>query len=147
MKGGVREIVADFSKKQLGYVEIIAGVLLLLGIVFPVKIPTVIRKQASTTAGRLLLFGILLAILVYSKWTYGVLFAVFIAVLLSTRSATEGFTSEYTFQLVDDKKRWFAEETLRENPIAIRDDKVETSAVQDDKQEGRSSVQDSKSTR
>jgi hypothetical protein len=51
------------------------------------------------------------------------------------------------FQIIDDKKKWFVEEVLHENPIAIRDEKVETSSVQDDKQEGRSSVQDSKSTR
>jgi len=147
MKGGVREIVLDFSKKQMGYIELIAAVLLVLGIVFPANIPGEIRKQASTAVGRLLLFGILLAILVYSKWTYGVLFAVFIAVLLSTRSAKEGFMSDYSFQIVDDKKKWFVEEVLNENPVAIRDEKVDTSAVQDDKQEGKSSVQDSKSSR
>ena len=147
MKGGVREIVLDFSKKQMGYVELIAAVLLVLGIVFPANIPGTIRKQASTSVGRLLLFGILVAILMYSKWMYGVLFAVFAAVLLSTRSATEGFTSDYSFQIVDDKKKWFVEEVLHENPIAIRDEKVETSAVQDDEQQGKSSVQDSKSTR
>ena len=88
-----------------------------------------------------------LFILVYSKWTNGVLFAVFIAVLLSTRSAKEGFMSDYSFQIVDDKKKWFVEEVLNENPVAIRDEKVDTSAVQDDKQEGKSSVQDSKSSR
>jgi hypothetical protein len=147
MKGGVREIVVDFSRKQMAYVELIAAVLLLLGIVFPANIPREIRKQASTSVGRLLLFGILVAILVYSKWMYGVLFAVFAAVLLSTRSATEGFTSDYSFQIVDDKKKWFVEEILHETPLGIRDEKVETSAVQDDKQQGRSSVQDSKSTR
>ena len=147
MKGGVREIVVDFSKKQMGYVELIAAVLLLLGIVFPANIPGEIRKQASTSVGRLLLFGILVAILMYSKWMYGVLFAVFAAVLLSTRSATEGFMSDYSFQIVDNKKKWFVEEVLHETPVAIRDEKVETSSVQDDKQQGRSSVQDSKSTR
>jgi hypothetical protein len=147
MKGGVREIVLDFSKKQMGYVELIAGALLVVGIVFPANIPGTIRKQASTSVGRLLLFGILVAILMYSKWVYGVLFAVFAAVLLSTRSATEGFMSEYSFQVVDNKKKWFVEELLHENPVGIRDEKVDTDAVQDDNQGGSSSVQDSKSSR
>jgi hypothetical protein len=147
MKGGVREMVLDFSKKQMGYVELIASVVLVLGIVFPANIPVVVRKQASTSVGRLLLFGILFGILTYSTWVNGVLFAVFAAVLLSTRSPVEGFTSDYSFQLVDDKKKWFVEEVLHENPIAIRDEKVDTDAVQDDNQEGRSSVQDSKSSR
>lgn len=146
MKGGVREMVLDFSKKQMGYVELIASVLLVLGIVFPANIPVVIRKQASTTVGRLLLFGILFGILTYSAWINGVLFAVFAAVLLSTRSPAEGFTSDYSFQIVDDKKKWFIEEALHENPLGIREEKVDTAAVQDDNQAGRSSVQDSKSS-
>jgi hypothetical protein len=49
MKGGVREIVLDFSKKQIAYVEVIASILLVLGIVFPANIPPTVRKQASTT--------------------------------------------------------------------------------------------------
>ncbi len=147
MKGGVREIVLDFSKKQMAYVELIAGVLLILGIVFPSNIPGEIRKQASTTIGRLLLFGILVAILMYSRWVYGVLFAVFAAVLLSTRSTKEGFTSDFSFQIIDDKKKWWVEEIMHENPVAIRDEKVKTSAIQDDEQRGNSSVQDAKSSR
>ena len=147
MKGGVREIVLDFSKKQMGYVELIAGALLVVGIVFPANIPVQFRKQASTVIGRLLLFVILVIILVYGKWMYGVLFAVFIAILLSTRSPKEGFTSEFSFNMVNDKKKWWVEKILNENPVAIQDDKVSTNAIQDNRETTRSSVQDSKSSR
>ena len=147
MKGGVREIVVDFSKRQMAFVELVAGIVLVLGIVFPANIPTEFRKQASTLLGRLLLFAILLIILVYGKWMYGVLFAVFIAILLSTRSPKEGFTSEFTFNMVNDKKKWWVEQVLNENPVAIQDDKVSTNAVQDNGETNSSSVQDSKSSR
>jgi len=147
MKGGVREIVVDFSKRQMAFVELVGGILLILGIVFPANIPVQFRKQASTVIGRLLLFVILVIILVYGKWMYGVLFAVFIAVLLSTRSAKEGFTSEFSFNMVNDKKKWWVEKILNENPVAIQDDKISTNAVQDNGETTRSSVQDSKSSR
>jgi len=147
MKGGVREIVVDFSKRQMAFVELVGGILLILGIVFPANIPIEFRKQASTLLGRLLLFCILVIILLYGKWTYGVLFAVFIAILLSTRSPKEGFTSEFTFNMVNDKKKWWVEQVLNENPVAIQDDKVSTNAIQDNRETTRSSVQDSKSSR
>lgn len=147
MKGGVKEIVLDFSKKQIIYVESVAAVLLILGIVFPANIPWSVRKQSSTPAGRLLIFAILLVILLNAKWVFSVLFAVFAAVLLATRSREEGFMSDFSFHVIDDKKKWFVEEVLHENPIAIQDEKVRTEAVQDDKQQGSSSVQDSKSSR
>jgi len=147
MKGGVREIVMDFSKRQMAFVELVGGILLILGIVFPANIPIEFRKQASTLLGRLLLFCILVIILVYGKWTYGVLFTVFIAVLLSTRSPKEGFTSEFTFNMVNDKKKWWVEQVLNENPVAIQDDKVSTNAIQDNRETTTSSVQDSKSSR
>ena len=147
MKGGVREIVVDFSKRQMAFVELLGGILLILGIVFPSNIPIQFRKQASTLLGRLLLFVILVVILVYGRWVYGVLFAVFIAILLSTRSPKEGFTSEFTFNMVNDKKKWWVEQVLNENPVAIQDDKVSTNAIQDNGETTSSSVQDSKSSR
>jgi hypothetical protein len=147
MKGGVKEIVLDFSKKQTVYVESVAAVLLLLGIVFPANIPWPIRKQASTVLGRFLIFAILLAILLNAKWAFGVLFAVFIAVLLSTRSVEEGFVSEFSFQMVNDNKRWFAEKVLDEHPVAIQDDRVKTEPVQTTTPTNQTSGQDSKSSR
>ena len=33
-------------------------------------------------------------------------------------------------KLVTQKKRWFAEEVLNENPLGIEDDKVRTTAIQ-----------------
>lgn len=144
MKGGVRDILIDFSKKQSWNVEMFLALLLVLGIVFPSSISSSIIKQLATLPGRIVLFGGLVAILYYTHWVYGLLFALFVAILLSNRSIKEGFMSEYSFQIVDDSKKWFVEEILKENPIAIREHRVSTSAVQDCSEKSKS--QDTKST-
>jgi hypothetical protein len=58
----------------------------------------------------------------------------------------EGFEpSDYSTLIVPSKKKWFVEEVLGENPVAIVDEKVRTSAIQDNGRYQKSSVQDSKS--
>lgn len=144
MKGGVRDILIDFSKKQSSHVELLFILLLVLGIVFPSSFSNEIVNNLSTLPGRVLLFGTLVAILHYTNWTYGLLFALLTGVLLATRSVKEGFMSEYIFQPVMDKKKWFVEEVLHETPVGIKEDRVTTAAVQD--YEENSKYQDTKSS-
>jgi hypothetical protein len=68
----------------------------------------------------------------YTNWVNGLLFAVFIAVVLSIPTEKENFMNEYNVKIVSNNKKWFVEKLLEENPIAIEEDRVETSAVQDD---------------
>ena len=143
MKGGVRDILVDFSKKQSAHVEILFILLLGLGIVFPSGVSRELSKQLTTLPGRIVLFATLVAILHYTNWTYGLLFALFAGILLSTRQV-EGFMSEFKFQSVIDKKKWFVEDVLHENPKGISEDRVSTSAVQDDEESSKS--QDTKSS-
>lgn len=144
MKGGVRDILIDFSKKQSSHVELLFILLLVLGIVFPSSFSNEIVNNLSTLPGRVLLFATLVAILHYTSWTYGLLFALLTGILLATRSVKEGFMSEYTFQSVIDKKKWFVEEVLHETPVGIKEDRVTTAAVQD--YEENSKYQDTKSS-
>jgi hypothetical protein len=148
MIGGVRNILVDFSMKHVSNVQVIITILLVLGITFPTSIPIEIRHQASTTLGRLFLFGGLLGVLQTGGWLYGILAVIFISLVLSTVPGSyEGFqNTNYSLKLVDEKKRWWVEEILHENPIAIEAEKVKTAAVQDDDLQARSSVQDSKSS-
>jgi predicted membrane protein len=145
MTGGMKEILVDFSKKQYANVELVFTLVLCLGIVFSSNIPSSIRKQLSSTVGRIALFGILFLILIYTNWVSALLFTVFIGSIISTRSTDEGM-ADYNVQLVDSKKRWFVEQALNENPIAIQDDKVQTSAIQDNQQTSNSKTQDTKSS-
>ena len=148
MIGGVRKILVDFSMKHVSNIQVIITILLVLGITFPTSIPIEIRHQASTTLGRLFLFGGLIGILMTGGWLYGILAVIFISLTLSTIPGSyEGFNNtSYSLKLVDEKKRWWVEEILHENPIAIEAEKVKTAAVQDDDLQARSSVQDSKSS-
>lgn len=148
MIGGVRKILVDFSMKHVSNIQVIITILLVLGITFPTSIPVEIRHQASTTLGRLFLFGGLIGILMTGGWLYGILAVIFISLTLSTIPGSyEGFNNtSYSLKLVDEKKRWWVEEILHENPIAIEAEKVKTAAVQDDDLQARSSVQDSKSS-
>lgn len=145
LRGGMKEILVDFSKKQYANIEILFILLISIGIVFSSTIPSRLRKQLSSPVGRTLLFSALVGILYYTKWVAGLLFALLIAIILSTRSSDEGM-SDYTVQLVDNKKRWFVETVLNENPIAIQDEKVKTQAIQDNQQNSNSRAQDTKSS-
>jgi hypothetical protein len=63
--------------------------------------------------------------------------ALFAALLIavSPRTLKEGFQSsnrgDTDIKIVTQKKRWFAEEILQENPVGIEEEKVKTAAIQD----------------
>lgn len=145
LRGGMKEILIDFSQKQYANLELVFILLISIGLIFSSNIPSHIRQQLSSTLGRTVLFGTLVGILYYTKWVAGILFALLIAVILSTRSSDEAM-SDYSVQLVDNKKRWFVETVLNENPIAIQDEKVKTQPVQDYEQNTNSRTQDTKSS-
>lgn len=134
----------DFLNQNATHVELLYGSILILAIAFVKTIPTSLALQTSTILGKSLLFGILLLTLTYTSWIHGLLFVIFAGLLLSTAPRmTETFVDNFTFKLVDSKKKWWVEEILNENPAAIEDEKVTTQAVQDDNQ---NRSQDTKST-
>ena len=167
MSGGMREIMIDFTQKHSNQAEVILGILLVIAITFVEQIPSVISRQATTLPGRLLSFVILLGILSYTHWLHGFLFVVLVALMMVSKKTVEGFhgshisegftsskqskaaegfePSDYSTLIVPSKKKWFVEEVLGENPVAIVDEKVRTSAIQDNGRYQKSSVQDSKS--
>lgn len=147
MKGGMREILLDFSKKQMDFASKMFLGLLILGITFFHTIPQAYANQADTFIGRLLILALLYITVEMGGWLHGILLAIFFALVLSisTRNKVEGFKSDQEIRIVPEKKLWFVEETLKERPIAIEDEKVKTLAVQDNNAEQNSPVQDSKS--
>lgn len=148
MKGGMREVLLDFSKKQMSLASNLFLGLLVLGITFFNTIPKVYANQADTFIGRLLLLVLLYITVEMGGWLHGILLAIFFALVLSvsTRNKVEGFKSDQEIRMVPEKKLWFVEETLKERPVAIEDEKVKTIAVQDNDNQESSPVQDSKST-
>ena len=148
MKGGMREVLLDFTKKQASFASNLFLGLLILGITFYNEIPKVYVNQADTLLGRLFMITFLYFVLDMGGWVQGILVCIFFGLLLSvsTRPRIEGFKGDQEIRIVPEKKLWFVEETLKETPIAIEDEKVRTSAVQDNNAQQSSPVQDSKSS-
>jgi hypothetical protein len=134
MKGGAKEHIMDIVKKYAQPLNIYIGLALVLGIVYVGQIPDSVAFTANTLLGRLVLFGLTVAIAETYSWIYALLMALFtvlvIAVSPRTLKGKEGF-QDTDVKMVTQKKRWFAEEILKENPLGIEDDKVVTSAIQD----------------
>jgi hypothetical protein len=77
------------------------------------------------------------------SWVYAVLLGIFAVLVLSMaprNSTVENFQSDddvamlnkdLDVKMVSQKKRWWIEEVMGENPIGIEEDRVRTSAIQD----------------
>jgi hypothetical protein len=150
LKGGVRTIVTDLLTKVSYQINILFFLVLVLGIVFAEQIPQAIRGWMSTSIGRIFLFGGVLFVTEYYSWVIGLVATLFVLLLItkSSRNLTEGFQNdEYSMQLIENKKRWWVEQVLHENPVGIIDDRVGTQAIQDRNEEmevKNTSVQDSR---
>ena len=139
MSGGAREHILDIAKKYAQPLNVYIGIALVLGITYIGQIPDNISYQANTLLGRVILFFLTVVIADTYSWIYALLMALFTVLLISVspRNFKEGFQGEKgdmgdtDIKLVSQKKRWWAEQVLHENPLGIEDDKVRTSAIQD----------------
>jgi len=140
MTGGAKVYTMDIIKKYAAPLNIYIGLALVLGITYVRQIPEVIRGQANTALGRLLLFILVLLIADMYSWTYGLMMTLFTVLLLSVSPRIDGFQDgSKDIKFVNQKKRWFIEEVMNENPIGIEEDTVKTAAIQDIGNTGRSS--------
>lgn len=139
--GGVRESLVDFLQKTKYFQSILLYIVLTVLIIFKGQIPPVIYEQADSFLGRLLAIFFVASVTIHYDWILGLLAAVFVALLLGLPKAgslREGFGSggETAIQVVPTNKKWFVERVLHENPIAIEEEKVVTSPVQNDTRSG-----------
>jgi hypothetical protein len=137
-------------------------VLLIICVLFADKLPVEARWQLSTTAGRLLLLLLLYITNLVCGWQAALLFTIAIALVWAARpvfkpvgvpdlvlngsvgqgvkgfgqgpnaqhQGVEGFNDMKRTSAA--KHKWFVEKTLHENPKAIVEDRINTSAVDDD---------------
>lgn len=153
MVGGAKlqESVLEWSKKSLNLYSTVFLVLLMIAVLFADKLPMEARWQLSTTAGRLLLLLLLYIINLVCGWQAALIFTIAIALVWAARpvfkpvgvpdlvlnGSAEGFSlgvEGFNDMKITDaaKHKWFVEKTLHENPKAIVEDRVNTSAVEDD---------------
>jgi hypothetical protein len=139
MKGGAKEHIMDVVKKYAQPLNVYIGILLVLGIAYVRQIPKSVSFAANSIIGRLFLFALTIIIADTYSWIYALLMALFTVLIIavSPRTLKENFVNNMSdngdvdLKLVGQKKRWWSEEILHENPLGIEDDKVRTSAIQD----------------
>ena len=141
MVGGAKlqDSVLEWSKKSLNLYSTVVMVLLIICVLFADKLPMAARWQLSTTAGRLLLLLLLYIINLVCGWQAALIFTIAIALVLAARPVfkpvgvpdlgVEGFNDMKTTGAA--KHKWFIEKTLHENPKEIVEDRVNTTAVED----------------
>ncbi len=154
MKGGFRAHVDDLYHKYEQPIVVLAGLFMILIIVFLDKVPLEIRKQADSFLGRALLLTFTVVVTVLYGWPMGILAGLMSALLIGAgeihpikKQVKEGFSSEMNVRLVPGKHKWFVEKVLGENPLLIEDEVVNTSAVQDLSEKYSGSVQSTTVTR
>lgn len=147
-QGGVRGDVVQLLSKASSELRTSLIVILLLAIVFIEKIPRVVANTLATLYGRVILFTAVLGVAYYIDHPTSILALVLALLLLvkGTPTFSEGFVPDMddTLQFVGNGQRWWSEIVLKENPIAIGEDRVNTIAVQDDDEENENRVQSSR---
>jgi hypothetical protein len=134
MSGGAREQMLDVVKKYAQPLNVYIGILLVLGIIYVGRIPKTIAFRANTLLGRSALFALTILIAETYSWNYALLMALFTVLIIAVapRTFREPFqNASADLKLVTQKRKWWAEEVLEENPLGIEDDSVKTSAIQD----------------
>jgi hypothetical protein len=159
MVGGAKlqDSVLEWSKKSLNLYSTVFMIILIIFALFADKLPVEARWQLSTTAGRLLLLLLLYITNLVCGWQTALLFTIAVALVWAARPVfkpvgvpdvvlngsvegfgqgpnilrlgVEGFNDMKTTDAT--KPKWFIEKTLHENPVEIVEDRINTSAVQD----------------
>ena len=152
MVGGAKlqDSVLEWSKKSLNLYSTVLMVIIIIAALFADKLPMMARWQLSTTPGRLLLILLLYIIHMTCGWPMALLFTIAIALVWAARpvfkptgttgvgesvggsvgGSVEGFNDMKNTKAT--KHKWFIEKTLHENPKAIVEDRINTSAVEGD---------------
>jgi len=141
MKGGAKEHILDILKKYAQPLNIYIGIILVLAITYIGQIPKSVAYSANSLLGRLILFILTVTVADTYSWVYGLLMALFVVLIIavSPRSYQEGFRNssdpssdiDTEIKLVTQKRKWWSEEILQENPLGIEEEKVKTQAIQD----------------
>ena len=136
MIGGAKfqETFISWTKQSNHLFLTLFGIMLIMWATFSEKLPSVWRWQLSTSVGRLLLLLLLYITYELAGWIPALLFTIAIALTWANRPLfkplTEGFGGMKITKVQGHK--WFVEDVLQESPRKIVEDRVTTTAVQDD---------------
>jgi len=136
MIGGAKfqETFISWTKQSNHLFITLFGIILLMWATFSEKLPASYRWQLSTSAGRLLLLLLLYITYDLAGWIPALLFTIAVALTWANRPiykpVEEGFGGMKVTKVQGNK--WFVEDVLHESPHKIVEDRVTTTAVQDD---------------
>ena len=143
MVGGARFTaqMVEWSRASHPLFYTIAAVVLFLFAGYAEKLPAAYLWQLNTTLGRITLLFILYLAYLLGGGMVALLIGIAIAVIFAHRpfykpaAVQEGFSDKgQKTSKKEDSNLWFVERVLKENPKAVIEDRVSTSAVQDDSQ-------------
>jgi len=140
--GGGSSNPLDIILKHLDSVpNMIFGFVLVVTISFADKTPPSFSQFADTVLGRILALSLIVAVVQFIGWSYGLLTATAYLLIvhsssrLSSLKSLEGFSDQEFHDA--EGSRWFVERVLGERPKEIITDKVNTNAVYSDARSGR----------
>jgi hypothetical protein len=136
----------EWKSQHANLYSVILLLLLTTLILFANEVPPVLKAQANTLIGRVLLLVALYFIVDTAGWVYGCLALVAVALLLAPSrevlpdpretgvgqrgGVKEGFSADVVAvrDVPKEKGRWFVERIFQEEPERIEEDRVVTSA-------------------
>jgi len=140
--GSAREIVLDVLEKTKSSVVLVLYILFTLVVVYKDQIPESIHVQADSLIGRLFSVMFVTFITLEYGWVLGLFSALAVALFFGSviPPIKEHFGSggEQATQVIPSSKKWFVERIFNEEPSMIYEERVNTSAVQDDSRGGQS---------
>jgi c-di-AMP phosphodiesterase-like protein len=137
MKGGAKEHILDIIKKHAQPLNIYVGIILVLTITYIAHIPKSFAFRANSILGRLALFSITIAVAETYSWIYALLMALFtvLCIAVAPRTFREAFkdapSDDIDVKMVTQSKKWWSETVLKEDPVGVEEDRVQTRAIQD----------------
>jgi predicted membrane protein len=136
MVGGAKfqELVIEWSKKSTNLYTVVFAIIIAVWALYSNKMSADVRWQLSTTPGRLLLLLLLYIVYNLYGWTIALLFTIAIALTWASRPiykpAKEGFNDVKSTEA--SCNQWFVEKVLHQTPTKIVEDRVETTAIDED---------------
>ena len=115
--------------------HLLYGALLIVLITFMGSVPPAVSRFADSSIGRLIAVGLVLGANYVLGFTYGLLTAVALLLIIHSSprlrdvAGSEGFDDMLSYDTVG--TRWFVERVLGEQPKKIVNDEAVTTAVQD----------------
>lgn len=122
---------SHLSKTNINYIVLLFTV---VAIAFVQNIPIEVRRWFNTIVGSTVGMGIIAGVYYYFNWATALMLALLLVLTMNTNilRTEEGFEPGLDTRFISNRKKWYIEQVLGENPLMIEEDTVKTLAVQDD---------------